>query len=430
MGKVVNMAQKAQIIVGSCSRRSLEIEQIRKFLQGNGYDLVDDDWRVDASADLILINTCGFTQAAEDAAFALLERCKQTKKTDAHLVLGGCVPEINPDRVSKGFDGLTYSPRSYDRLNMLPDIHQKFESFIRPNIFVTQSDSLANDLLKGIEILKTFDGSLTGLNYISQRLGNGVRRRLIRSKFAHLDQPDRFYIQLQEGCSMHCAYCAIRLAIGPLRSKSLDQVMTEFWSGLSNGYRNFQFVGDNSGSYGFDIGTNLGDLLEKIGEVDEEFTIDLTDIHPVYFSKYFEQIKSLCVTGKLTSLYVPIQSGSRRILKLMGRDCDIEQVKQQLSELKQHSSRKVKIGTSLVVGFPTEGMEELEATIQFCDTVKFDWVWCHSFSARLGTTAAELADQIPPDEIHRRVNYLKTKLGRKTIVTTADDTTGNKTCQG
>lgn len=424
------MAQIAQIIVGSCSRRSLEVEQIRSFLRGNGYNLVDDDWRVDPNADLIIINSCGFTQAAEEAAFALLDRCRSTKKTEAKLVFGGCVPEINPERVAKEFDGLTYSPRNYDRLNLLDSITKSFETFERPNTFVVRPDSFSTDIQKGLDVLNTFDGSLAGLNYISQRLGNGIRRRIIRSKYAHLDQAERFYIQIQEGCSMHCAYCAIRMAIGPQRSKPIDTVMKEFYSGLEQGYKHFQFVGDNAGSYGVDIGTKLGEVLEKVVKIDEDFDLDLTDIHPVYFSKYFVQIKNLSTAGKLASLYVPIQSGSRRILKLMGRDCDIDLVGKQLIELKHNSGKKVRVGTSLVVGFPTETIEDLERTIQLCREINFDWVWCHSFSARARTGAAELGDQISPDEIQQRVKYVKSKLGKRSMVTTADDTSGNKTCQG
>ena len=390
---------KAQVIVTSCSRRSLEIEQINRFLQGNGYALSNDNWNVDPIADLILLSTCGFTQAAEDFGFETLRRIQRDKKPEAHIVFGGCIPQINPARVSKEFDGPTFSPQSYSQLNKILRATRRFEEFERPNTFPALSLSFIKDFRNGIEILKTFDGSLSGLGHISQRLSNGVRQRLIRTRYANLYNHKTFYIQIQEGCSMHCSYCVIRMAIGPLRSKPIEAVVSEFESGLNQGYRHFQLMGDNAGSYGLDIGINMGDLLKRILDTNKDFDLDPTDLNPVYLHLIFEPTKRLCAEKRVSSLYVPIQSGSRRILKLMGRDCDMDAVKRMLIDIKKSASSKFKMGTSLIVGFPSETVEELNETIAFCSQIEFDWVWCHSFSARPGTPAGILSGQIPADEI-------------------------------
>ena len=89
---------KAQIILTRCSRRSLEIEQLRHYLEENGYNLSKDNWRVDPQADVILLSTCGFTQAAEDFGFATLLRVRGTVKPGAQVIFGGCNPEIDPGR--------------------------------------------------------------------------------------------------------------------------------------------------------------------------------------------------------------------------------------------------------------------------------------------------------------------------------------------
>ena len=101
-----------------------------------------------------------------------------------------------------------------------------------------------------------------------------------------------------------------------------------------------------------------------------------------------------------------------------------------LIEIKQCSPPKFKLGTSLIVGFPSETIDDLEETINFCQRAGFDWVWCHNFSARPETPAAVLPDPISAEEIHRRVRWVRSRLGRKSMVTTADDSAGSKTCQG
>jgi tRNA A37 methylthiotransferase MiaB len=105
-------------------------------------------------------------------------------------------------------------------------------------------------------------------------------------------------------------------------------------------------------------------------------------------------------------------------------------VKEMLIEIKRSASPEFKMGTSLIVGFPSETLDELEHTIQFCNEARFDWVWCHSFSARPETPAAILPGQIPAQEILRRAHLVRSRLGSRSLVTTADDSAGSRNCQG
>mgnify|MGYP001063666744 CR=1 FL=1 len=421
----------AQIILTSCSRRGLEIEQLKAYLRGNGYHLLRDDWNVHPETDLILLSTCGFTQAAEDFGFQTLQRVQATRKPGARVVFGGCIPEINPARVRAEFAGPTFSPQSYSCLDDILAVQHPFAEYRRPNTFGDHGAvALITDARRAVDLIKTYDGSWTGLGYISQRLGSGIRQRVIRTRYANLENKHTYYIQIQEGCSMHCSYCAIRLAIGPLRSRPLDAILTELDTGIRQGYRHVQLMGDNAGSYGLDIGTNLGALLVRIMKVEADFRLDLTDINPVYLASIFEPLERLTGHNKISRLYVPIQSANRRILKLMGRDCDMEAVKRMLLEIKRLAGSELKMGTSLIAGFPSEEQSELEETLQFCDEVGFDWVWCHSYSARPETPAAALPGQLPAEEVLRRSQLVKSRLGKQSVVTTATDTAGNRTCQG
>jgi tRNA A37 methylthiotransferase MiaB len=424
----------AQIVITSCSRRELELAQMRDFLRGNDFQVVDDDWSVDRAADWIFLSTCGFTQAAEDFGFETLQRINREKKPSASVVLCGCIPEINPARVQAEFDGQTFSPQSYSRLDEIISAKKPFESFRRPNHLEHKAftPGLRDDLKKGIQLFQTYDGSFAGLQNLARRLGNGLTRRIIRGKYANLESRETFYIQIQEGCSMECSYCSIKTAIGKLRSLPMSIILDDFQRGLSLGYQQFQLVGDNAGSYGLDIGTNLGRLLSEIAELDGDFKLDLTDINPAYLPLIAEPTIKLASLGRLSRLYVPIQSGSPRILKLMKRGGDMEKVKTTLHQIRLAvpPGDSLRLGTSIIVGFPSETETELEQTIQLCKEMQFDWIWCHSFSARPETPVAGMDQQIAADEILRRARLVKKELSTHTLVTTAEDGSGSRTCQG
>jgi tRNA A37 methylthiotransferase MiaB len=183
---------------------------------------------------------------------------------------------------------------------------------------------------------------------------------------------------------------------------------------MNNGFKHFYLCGDNTGIYGLDLGTNLSCLLDKISKIHEDFDLNLENIPPVNFIQNFNSIRNLAIQNKVYGLYVPIQSANKRVLSLMNRNCDINKVKQMLLEIKKIKS--IKIGTSLLIGFPSETIDELNDTIKFCSEVEFDWIVCHTFSARPNTLAASLTEQIPPDEIRRRVFYVKSQLISKSFI--------------
>lgn len=220
---------------------------------------------------------------------------------------------------------------------------------------------------------------------------------------------------------MRCSYCAIRKAIGPSQSKPIETILDELKAGLDSGFRRFQLLGDNAGSYGRDIGTNMGHLLDCISAIEGDFYLDLDNINPGCFPRVFESVKTLCTQNRVSGFYVPIQSANERVLKLMKRDCDMDTVKQMLMEIKNLASPNFKLGSSVIVGYPTETVHELNDTITFCKEVGFDWIWCFGFSPRPGTPAAVSADQIPDDEILRRCRLVKSQLERKSLVTTSED---------
>jgi tRNA A37 methylthiotransferase MiaB len=324
------------------------------------------------------------------------------------------------------FDGETFGPRSYERLNEILKPERELREFPRPNTLEINR-SLKSTIAKAKTLIASYDGNLHGLEYIIARIKNHAASNAI-SKIAEYGHDEVFYIQIQEGCPCKCSYCAIRLAIKDLKSKPVDDVIEELREGLERGYKKFCLMGDSAAAYGLDIGTNLGNLLGRVREIERNFSLNLTDISPTFLEPCFAEIRALCRDDRIHSLYVPIQSGSPRILRLMKRSCNLDRVKDMLLELKSIS--RVMIGTSIIVGFPSETSEELKDTIDFCRQVSFDWIYCHSFSARPETEAARLPGQFSAAEVLRRSRLARSALHDKTRITTAEDAKGSRTCQG
>jgi tRNA A37 methylthiotransferase MiaB len=173
--------------------------------------------------------------------------------------------------------------------------------------------------------------------------------------------------------------------------------MEEFHRGISEGHKKIFIIGEAAGSYGMDFGKNIGDLLDAIIKVDADFQLVLEDISPWYIPKCIDQLKTLASMQKIELLHSPIQSSSDRILKLMGRSCDMKQFQDSFRQIRE-VSKDITLSSAVIVGFPTETREELEATIEYCQNTTFDSVACHMFSPRPETKAAEMVDQISQDE--------------------------------
>ena len=375
------MSKKAQIIVKSCNRRDLELEQVKNFLRGNGYFLEEIETRqfsnlrgyqISKKADLILFSTCAFSSVSEGYSIEDLELIQRNKKPSAELVVCGCLPEINPDSLSAIFDGPTFGPRSYEKLNDIIKPEKEYQKFSHQNITTSYGK-------------------------------------------------DHFTIQIQKGCPSNCSYCAIKFAIGSLESVPIDDVINEFHKGLDQGYKQFNFLGDCSSGYGLDNKETLGTLLKRIMEIDRDFSLTLTDIAPFHLPLCFNEIKNLCAENKITSLYIATQSANPRILKLMRRSFDMGRVKEMLVELRDKNP-SLNLISSIIVGFPSETMKELDDTVEFCNKVSFNQLYCHGYSARPNTDSSKLPGQLTTEEIRERCLLVKSRLGNMVTLATIPGT--------
>jgi tRNA A37 methylthiotransferase MiaB len=383
----------------ACFPNRLDLNKIRKFLEENNWQFVDDY----CEADLILTGTCAYEKSFEDDSINRIIKIQDTKKPDAKFIVWGCLPKINKERLQEVFHGDFVGPDEFEKLNDL----------ISAETNIQDIDD-ANELTE--EDISTYAAYPKLFNFIKP-LFNGIEKHL-RLKLqpfynysACIFGSDTFYLRVSSGCLNRCSYCAIKNARGDLKSKPLNTVVDEFKLGLKQGYKEFALVGQEVGSYGVDIKTDLVELLNLMVKEDGDYKLHLLFIEPSWFVKLFPKLKEVLKSGKITSINLTVQSGSDRILRNMNRFYKIDDVMGCIRELKEQSPGVI-VRTHLMVGFPDETEEDFQKTVGILN--KFDLVnGLFEFSPRAGTPAAKLDNQIPADIKKKRYNKLYWKGVRK-----------------
>jgi len=324
-------------------------------------------------ADIVIINTCGFSKKREDDSIKLLEDFKRKKKENAKIILAGCLPDINPLRMKEAFDGLVI--KSCD-LNIIKDI---INSDIEPKL------SMGNEI---------------GACYpVHEPLIEKIR--LLKRFLTHFKRTIAFYftkntynINIAEGCLGNCSYCAIRFARGRLKSTPVNDIIKEFKEGLNRKHKKFLLLADDCGCYGIDLGTDLVTLLKKMLEVEGKYKISLYNVNPNWLIKYYSGLKELFATGRFYAINIPFQSASSRILKLMNRNYRIEDFERIIKEIKE-TFPKVAILTHVLVGFPGETEPEFLSTLNLVKRININIVGVFKYDDRPNIKAAAFEDKIP-----------------------------------
>ncbi|GAG33837.1 unnamed protein product, partial [marine sediment metagenome] len=243
---------------------------------------------------------------------------------NAQLVVTGCLPKINSERMKSVFDGISFGPKERDKIKGIigsdKDIAWKDQHTISDEDvaqlphrkIVHKVTRLKNVVGKyGKNILPNFEiGDLTG------------------------DQ-DTYFLVLGEGCLGNCSYCAIKNAKGKLASVPPEEIIEDFKKGLAAGHKRFILTADDTGAYGQDLGTDLPTLIQKLLEIKDDYKLNIYHLEPNWLIKYFDFFKKVFNTSKIDVIFSPIQSGSNRILKAMRRPYKVEDYIHCIKELRE-----------------------------------------------------------------------------------------------
>ena len=312
-------------------------------------------------ANLILINTCAFIEPARKEAIDTILQMADYKKNGAKLVVLGCLPQRYKDEIIK----------------LLPEVDR----------FIT-IDEYRN-------IAKIIDGVMKG-DYKIQGEYSPLNRIYSTPSYMR-------YIKISEGCQNHCAFCAIPLIRGTLRSRPMESIIEEVKNEVASGVYEINLISQDTTKYGYDLYDKklmIVPLLEELCKIDGDFKIRLLYLYPDIVTD--ELIEFIKTHDKVMPYFdIPIQHSEDHILKKMVRRGMKDYLLNLFKKIKTEIPNAI-IRTTLIVGFPYEEEEDIDHLIEFMNEVRFDRLGAFTFSLEEGTAAEKYPNVIPFDVKQKR----------------------------
>ncbi|MFZ1081957.1 MAG: 30S ribosomal protein S12 methylthiotransferase RimO [Candidatus Kryptoniota bacterium] len=342
---------RVHITTLGCPKNQVDSEVLAAQLMANGYSFANSS----EEADIAVINTCGFIDAAKQESIETILKIAQQKKSGhlKKLIVTGCLVERYRNELKKDL--------------------REVDAFFGTN-------ELGN-------VLTEFRAE-----YKYEMLGDRV-----------LSTPGHYaYLKISEGCDNPCSFCAIPLMRGRHVSKTIEEIIHEAELLAEKGVKELIIVGQDTTYYGLDIygKRELPRLMSSLNEVKDIEWIRLMYAYP---AKFPEEVLDIIRDSEKICKYIdiPIQHVSDSVLKSMRRGITRRKLEDLLYQIRKKIP-EIAIRSTLIVGYPSEGEKEFDELLQFVNEFKFERLGAFTYSVEDGTTAAILGDPIPQDEKERR----------------------------
>lgn len=374
------MSKKLYIKTWGCQMNEYDSQKMAELLDStHGYELADQA----EDADVILLNTCSIREKAQEKVFHQLGRWKNLKKTNPDLLIGvgGCVASQEGDaiRARAPFVDMVFGPQT---LHRLPEMIKQ----------VTGNDNSVVDV--SFPEIEKFD-------------------RLPEPK---AEGPSAF-VSIMEGCSKYCTFCVVPYTRGEEVSRPLDDVLYEIAQLAEQGVREVNLLGQNVNGYRGEMHDGnicrFADLLRLIATIDGIDRIRYTTSHPIEFSDDIIDAYN-DVPELVNHLHLPVQSGSDRILVQMKRGHTAIEYKSQIRKLKKVRP-DLCMSSDFIIGFPGETEQDFEATMKLIKAIDFDLSFSFIYSARPGTPAADLPDDVTEETKKVRLKTLQDQISNQAL---------------
>ncbi len=394
---------RVALVTLGCARNDVDSEELAGRLDSGGFALVEDA----GSAELVVVNTCGFVEAAKkDSVDALLEAAQLKVDGDAQAVVAvGCLAERYGDELAESL------PEADAVLGFddYPDIASRLRGILGGERHVSHSPTDRRTLLPVTPVDRSRISSVSqpGHGQSAPDLPTGIspasgprvtRRRLGSGPTAPL--------KIASGCDRRCSFCAIPSFRGSFVSRNPAEVVEEAQWLAAHGVREVLLVSENSTSYGKDLGDLrlLESLLPALSAVDGIFRVRVSYLQPA-------EVRPTLVTVMASSLGVAdyfdlsFQHASAAVLRRMRRFGDSERFSVLLEQIRA-ASPLAGVRSNFIVGFPGETEADVEVLADFLGAARLDAVGIFGYSDEDGTEGVGLDGHLDDDEIRARVSHV------------------------
>ena len=373
--KELGKGKKYFVKTYGCQMNEHDGENIKAILEDMSFTETDDM----EQADFILLNTCAIRENAHNKVFGYLGRIKHLKESRPDVIAGicGCMAQeevVVKEIMSKHkYLDLVFGTHN---IHELPEILDKVVETKSQQIQVYSKEG---DIIENIPVKR--------------------------------DSLYKAWVNIMYGCDKFCTYCIVPYTRGKQRSRRHEDILAEVKCLKEQGYKEVTLLGQNVNAYGKDLNDNYGmeNLLEDVAKIGIERVRFVTS-HPWDFTdKMIDVIAEY--DNIMPYIHLPLQSGSSRILKLMGR----RYTKESYLELAHKIKNKIpncSLTTDIIVGFPGETEEDFNETLDVVNELKYDSAFTFIFSPRVGTPAENMEDNVSLEEKEKRLHTLNELINK------------------
>jgi len=377
--------RKLHIRTFGCQMNEYDTQKMAEVLRAShGLELTD----IDTEADVLLLNTCSVRERAQEKVFSHLGMWRKLKAKRPELVIGvgGCVASQEGAAILKRapYVDLIFGPQTLHRLpNMLSDATKKHQSVVDVSF----------------PEIEKFD-------FMPEPKSDGASA----------------YVSIMEGCSKYCTFCVVPYTRGEEFSRPFDDIIAEIAQLAEQGVREVNLLGQNVNAYqgvmfndGQDDGgtADLALLIHYVAAIEGIDRIRYTTSHPIEMNDNL--INAYAEVPELVShLHLPVQSGSDRILAQMKRKHTALEYKATIRKIRAVRPDMC-FSSDFIIGFPGETDKDFEDTMNLIADVGFDLSYSFIYSARPGTPASSLPDDVPDEVKKSRLQSLQTRINQQTL---------------
>ncbi len=374
------MARKLYIKTFGCQMNEYDSAKMHDVL-ADSEDIIEVD--TPEEADILLLNTCSIREKAQEKVFSLLGKWKHWKQDNPNLVIGvgGCVASQEGAAIRKRAPhvDMVFGPQT---LHRLPEMVKGVDINHKPVVDISFPE------------IEKFDNLPAPKS----------------------DGPSAF-VSIMEGCSKYCTFCVVPYTRGEEISRPFDDVLNEVAQLARQGVREINLLGQNVNAYLGEmhdgVMADLALLINYVAAVEGIDRIRFTTSHPVEFSDSLIQAYAE-VPELVTFVHLPVQSGSDRVLAAMKRGHMAIEYKSKIRRLRE-TRPGLTVSSDFIIGFPGETDADFEQTMQLIEEIGFDHSYSFVYSARPGTPAASLDDNVPMQTKKDRLARLQKRINEMAL---------------
>lgn len=407
----MSLPKTVALVTLGCARNDVDSEELAGRLSADGWVLVDDP----ATADVAVVNTCGFIESAKkDSVDALLEaHALKADGTVRAVVAVGCMAERYGKELA---DALPEADAilGFDDYNDISTRLRKILDGDKPKAHTPK------DRRTLIPISPAARQVTTKSDVLSQKMGQGSsfsRKRLGSAPMAPL--------KIASGCDRRCSFCAIPLFRGAFVSRRPTEILEEAQWLSENGVSEIFLVSENTTSYGKDFGDLrvMESLLPELAKIENIERIRLSYLQPAEIRPTL--LQAMVSTEKVVPYFdISFQHSAGTLLRRMRRFGDAEKFLHLITQIRALNPESG-IRSNFIVGFPGETDEEFNDLVEFVNAARLDAIGVFPYSDEDNTEALKLENKVEPDLIQSRTNHL-TSIAEELVNQRAADRIGQR----